>query len=101
MPSPFGHALAGAAAVWCVDLIPGHREWRTAPPGRPFFQRAGGMITGVCAGLAVLPDVDLLFNAHRSVTHSVIAVSIVTIIAALVTGWVTDRPAWRIALMCG
>jgi membrane-bound metal-dependent hydrolase YbcI (DUF457 family) len=101
MPSPFGHAIAGAAAAWCVDFLPGGREWRTAPAHAPLLQRAGGMTTAVCAGLAVLPDIDLLFDAHRSVTHSVTAVFFVTIIAAAVTGWVTDRPAWRIALMCG
>jgi membrane-bound metal-dependent hydrolase YbcI (DUF457 family) len=102
MPSPLGHALAGVAAAWCSDLIPGHREWRTAQRTASFFERAGGTFTAICAGLAVLPDIDLfLDDLHRSVTHSLTAVIITTIIAAVVTAWVTDRPAWRVALMCG
>src|SRR6185503_3929636 len=33
MPSPIGHALAGLAAAWAVDLIPGHRGRRAAAGG--------------------------------------------------------------------
>ena len=56
-----GHALAGIAAAWCVDLFPGHRVWRSAPPDAPFFERAGGAFTLVCAVLGAMPDGDLLF----------------------------------------
>jgi membrane-bound metal-dependent hydrolase YbcI (DUF457 family) len=108
MPSPLGHALAGLAAAWSADLMPGTRAWRTTAPGNPappaassLFDRAGGALTLVCVGLAVAPDLDLLFDAHRSVTHSLSAVAAITIIAAGVTGWVTPRPVWRVALMCG
>jgi membrane-bound metal-dependent hydrolase YbcI (DUF457 family) len=57
------------------------------------------------AALATLPDVDLVHSGwHRAVTHSVgavIGVIIVTIIATAVTGKVTPRGMWRIALVCG
>ena len=101
MPSPFGHALAGVAAAWTADLLPGRREGRVAASTASWFSRAGGGLTAICLGLAVVPDVDLAFQAHRSWTHSVTAVAIVTIIAAGVTAWVTRRPAWRVALTCG
>ena len=107
MPSPIGHALAGLAAAWSADLIPRERTWRTLTPGPPaaatasLFDRAGGALTLICMGLAVAPDLDLLFHAHRSVTHSLSAVAATTIVAAGVTGWVTRRPSWRVALMCG
>ena len=58
-------------------------------------------LTLVCIALAVLPDIDLLYPPmHRTATHSVGAVVLVTIIAAGVTGWVTGRINWRIALVC-
>ena len=52
----------------------------------------------------MLPDADLFLTTHRTVTHSVTAVALVTIVAAVVTGWVTRRPGLttgRVALMCG
>jgi membrane-bound metal-dependent hydrolase YbcI (DUF457 family) len=102
MPSPLGHALAGVVASWCADLVPCRREWRTAAPNAPFFEQAGGALTAICAGLAVSPDIDLFLGGpHRSISHSVSAVLVITIIAAVVTAWVTDRPVWRAALMCG
>ena len=101
MPSPIGHALAGLAAALGADLVPGRRAWRTAPPSASLFLRAGGTLTVICLALAVFPDIDLLFRAHRSVTHSVTAVAIVTIIAGVVTDRVTQRPVARVALMCG
>lgn len=77
MPSPIGHALAGVAVAWTGDR----------------------RLTLVCAGLGVLPDIDLLFPAaHRSYSHSLTAVLVVTIVAAAVTGKVTR---WRTALVCG
>jgi inner membrane protein len=53
----------------------------------------------ICAVLAALPDIDLVLPGfHRTSTHSVTAVVIVTIIAAAVTAQVTR---WRTALVCG
>ena len=115
MPSPLGHAYGGIAAAWLLDLVPGHRSWRTPPPSASFFDRAGGTVTLVCAALGAAPDLDLSFVTHRTVTHSVTAVAAVIIIAAAVTGQVTRNAqsstfkvrrdvrstVGRVALMCG
>src|SRR6476620_812452 len=113
MPSPLGHALAGLAAAWGSDLVPGRRTPRTAPANASFFSRAGGWLTIACVGLAVLPDLDLASRAHRAFSHSVGAVIVVTISAAAVTVWVTRRTGHqtslgspglsivRVAIMCG
>ncbi len=102
MPSPVGHALAGVAAAWTADLIPGRRAWRTAGPSASFFARAGGGLTLLCAALGALPDLDLVLSRHRAITHSVGAILVVSIIAIGVTGWVTrSRPMIvRVTLMC-
>ena len=96
MPSPLGHALAGLATAWSADAV-------TRPSGLPLTTAAsmGGPLAAWCVLLAAIPDADLLFHTHRSVTHSVTAVALVTIVSAAVTGWVTRRPPWRIALTCG
>jgi LexA-binding, inner membrane-associated putative hydrolase len=82
MPSPIGHALGGAAVAWLTDLLPG-------PPV------ASRRVVVACAGLAVLPDADLLLPlAHRTVTHSVTAVAAVAllmIVASAVTGQVNGK----------
>jgi inner membrane protein len=84
MPSPIGHALAGVAVAWTFDR---RADWR---------------LTTVAAALAALPDADLLTPIrHRTVTHSIGAVIIVTIIAGVVTGQVTRRTVWRVSLVCG
>ena len=84
MPSPIGHALAGVAVVWTVT------------------PRAERRLMLAAAALAALPDVDLMHpDWHRAVTHSIGAVAVVTIITAVVTGWVTRRIAWRVVLVCG
>ena len=83
MSSPIGHALAGIAVAWAADLIPGDRAWRTAPAAAPWYLRAGDGLTLLCAGLGAAPDVDLLFVAHRTVTHSIGAVLFVGLFAAL------------------
>jgi membrane-bound metal-dependent hydrolase YbcI (DUF457 family) len=104
MPSPLGHALGGIAVSWAADLIPGPRAWRTTGREASFYRRAGGALTLTCAGLAMVPDADLFLSAHRTATHSISAVAIVTIVSAVVTGRVTRRPGFptaRVALMCG
>jgi inner membrane protein len=109
MPSPLGHALAGLAAAWGSDLVPNRHRPRSAPDSS-FFKRAGGWLTVGCVGLAVLPDLDLASQTHRSFSHSIGAVIVVTIIAGAVTGWVTRRTGHRtssglsiarVAAMCG
>ena len=99
MPTSIGHALAGAAAAWSVDLVPGRRAWRTAPPTASWYRRAGNGLTLVCAALAAVPDADLLFRLHRTFSHSIGAVVLVGILAAAI-GVLTNRPAVRLALMC-
>jgi len=77
MPSPVGHALAGISVVYAADLI-----------GR---RRSPRHLTAICAGLAMLPDADLLFpGTHRTVSHSVTAVAITFIVAMVVTGKVNQ-----------
>jgi hypothetical protein len=55
MPSPIGHVVAGVAAAWTADLIPGDREWRSAPGTAGWYARAGGGLTVVCGALAAAP----------------------------------------------
>jgi membrane-bound metal-dependent hydrolase YbcI (DUF457 family) len=99
MPSSVGHALAGVAAAWTADLVPGNRAWRTAPPQASWYRRAGDGLTLVCVALAVAPDLDLLLRSHRSYTHSIGAVVLSGLVAAIVAAR-CRRPVARIALMC-
>jgi hypothetical protein len=99
MPSPIGHALAGVAVAWTVDLVPGDRAWRTAPPAAPWYRRAGDGLTLACAGLGAAPDLDLAFIQHRTVTHSIGAVCFVALFAAALAAN-ARRPIGRVALMC-
>lgn len=99
MPTSIGHALAGAAAAWSADLVPGDRAWRTAPPSAPWYRRAGNGLTLTCAALGALPDADLLLHAHRTFSHSVGAVIVVGIVAAALAAK-AKRPIARVALMC-
>ena len=77
MPSPIGHLIAGAAI------------------GRAITPRKRPVIVA-CAILAAAPDLDLILpEAHRTGTHSFVAVALVTIVAIAVTGKVRrsgDRP---------
>jgi inner membrane protein len=83
MPSPIGHALAGVAVSWA---------------GVPSLDRR---VTLAAVSLAVLPDADLLLPGwHRTVSHSIGAVIVVTIIAAVVTGKVTRQSRARIVAVC-
>jgi membrane-bound metal-dependent hydrolase YbcI (DUF457 family) len=99
MPSPIGHALAGLAVAWAADLVPGNRAWRAAPQGASWFRRAGNGLTLACVGLAAAPDLDHLFVAHRTITHSIGAVTAVGLVAAAFAAN-AHRPIARIAAMC-
>src|ERR1700738_2286844 len=81
MPSPIGHALAGVAVAWSAEQRPGSAGLkRPLPLG----------VTLSCMALAVLPDADLLYMPiHRTMTHSIGATILVTIVAIAVTGKVT------------
>ena len=99
MPSPIGHALAGVAAAWTADLMPGRRAWRTAPSTASWYQRAGNGLTLLCAVLAASPDLDLLVRRHRTITHSIGAVILVALVAGVIAAH-RSRPISRVALMC-
>lgn len=99
MPSPIGHAIAGMAVAWTSDLVPGDRSWRTAPEGAPWYRRAGNGLTLACAAIAVAPDLDLLFVAHRTVTHSLSAVLFVGLFCAALAAN-AHRPIARVGWMC-
>ena len=103
MPSPLGHALGGIAAAWAIDLVPGRRPGPPAAPDTRVYDRLGGGLTLICAGLGAIADADLIFSAHRTASHSIAAAVLVTIVAAVVTGRVTRRglPVHRVAMMCG
>lgn len=108
MPSPVGHGLAGLAIALAGD--------RPAAAGS-FRQAITRPLTLVCVALATLPDADLLIPGfHRRATHSIAATIAVTIVAIVVTGWVTQRRQvlgsglqekpwlrridWRIVFLC-
>jgi membrane-bound metal-dependent hydrolase YbcI (DUF457 family) len=77
VPSPIGHALAGAAIAWSIR---GTTSWK---------------LPVACAVCAALPDIDLLYMpTHRTVTHSVPVAVLMTIVVAVVTGWVNPIRDW-------
>lgn len=83
MPSPIGHALAGAAIAWSFR--------GTSPAGRATVWK----LPLVCAICAALPDIDLLYMpTHRTATHSVPVAILLTIVAAGVTEWVNPVRDW-------
>ncbi len=87
MPSPFGHALAGLTIAYVVG-----RSDEDETFGEPSRHR----LPLVAAGIATLPDFDLLIpHFHRTATHSLAATAMVLIVVAAVTRKVTGRAAWR------
>jgi LexA-binding, inner membrane-associated putative hydrolase len=103
MPSPIGHSLAGLAVAWVADLVPGDRVWRAEPATASWYRRAGNGLSATCAMLAAAPDLDLLFKSHRTYTHSLGAVIVVGLLAALASvalRRVGPSHATRITLMC-
>jgi membrane-bound metal-dependent hydrolase YbcI (DUF457 family) len=91
--------MAGIAAAWTADLIPGQRDWRVVPESASRFRRAGGGLTLICAGLGAAPDLDLMFASHRTVTHSLGALLFVWLFAAAMAAH-AERPIVRVSLMC-
>ena len=82
MPSPVGHFLGGVIAGLAI-----------APPpaARGSAQRAVVRL-GL---LGVAPDVDFLFGAHSTYSHSIGAAAIVGAVA-----WTWGRPRWWVAAAC-
>jgi len=101
MPSPIGHALAGATAAWAADLVPGNRAWRTAPTSASWYRRAGDGLTLACVAIAIAPDLDLLLHTHRSFTHSVTAGVTAGVVAAFIARSLGRPAALRVGVMCG
>jgi membrane-bound metal-dependent hydrolase YbcI (DUF457 family) len=104
MPSPVGHALAGAAIAWSLD----HRNETESDGTCGALRLRSGrgqprphVLAWTCAALAVAPDLDLLGPwPHRTVTHSVLAVALMAIVSTIVTARVTGRLHWRVVLIC-
>lgn len=83
MPTPVGHALGGVAFGWLIA-------------GRP--DRSPTRRVALFATLGALPDIDLLFHAHSTYTHSLGAALIVALIAAIAS----PRPhRARFSIACG
>lgn len=92
MPSPLGHALAGAAAAWIIH----------APP------RAGGRLdrprllrqAALFGAIATVPDLDLLWGYHSGPTHGLgaaLVAGLVVWVAVRAYGW-RGVPGWRAGL---
>ncbi len=90
MPSPLGHALAGAAAGLLVGG-PGGLDRRPST-----IWRRGGAF-GI---LGALPDVDLVFRAHSGPTHSIGAAMILGAAVWLIARACSWREPLRLAIAC-
>jgi membrane-bound metal-dependent hydrolase YbcI (DUF457 family) len=82
MPSPVGHALAGAAAGLAVAGVPAGERPRAAWGRLAIF-----------GALGMLPDIDLLIGAHRGPSHSIGA----TLVIGLAALALTRRPGISLA----
>lgn len=71
MPTPVGHALGGLAVAWFAE----------AAARKPLLARR---VAVACAIVAVLPDLDILVDSHRTCTHSIGATAIAGAVAWLV-----------------
>lgn len=79
MPSPVAHGLAGIVSGWLID-----------PP--PRLDRRGMLQrSAMFAGVAMAPDLDLLFGAHSGPTHGLGA----AIVAGMLSWWVLRQLEWR------
>jgi membrane-bound metal-dependent hydrolase YbcI (DUF457 family) len=89
MPSPVGHALGGFAVGWLVT--------RSSRLDRPLLAAV------IFAALGVIADADLVFpGTHRLYSHSIGAVGLVGLLAALslrAAGRRVSEPADRLLLV--
>jgi membrane-bound metal-dependent hydrolase YbcI (DUF457 family) len=87
MPSPIGHAIAGISIAFAAD------------PDRRLSGRWPRLLL-TCSLLAALPDLDLIVpGAHRRISHSLLAVGVVAIAAAVITRVRAGRLDWRVTLV--
>ena len=95
MPSPIGHVLGGVAAGWLVagrsTAVPGH-----APRRRAWWTSGLRQQAAAFGLMGTAPDIDLLFGAHSTYTHSVGAVALTAVGALL---WTRARDP-RVAFAC-
>ena len=100
MPSPFGHALAGAATAWTADILRPLSRGAPRMHAAPWYKRAGGRFTLVCMALAAAPDLDLLLpGSHRTFTHSIIAAGVTGLVRAAIAAR-NRLPIVRVAVPC-
>jgi membrane-bound metal-dependent hydrolase YbcI (DUF457 family) len=103
MPSTIGHAIAGAAVAWTADAIgarptPGRDSHRS--PSAPVARSAPtAAMAFTCMAIAAAPDLDLLFQTHRTMTHSFGATIVVALLAAAIAAN-ARLPVVRVALVC-
>ncbi len=103
MPSPLGHAMAGAMTAWIAE------SWQQPSQPQPIpgatstpLDRLAFVATPLaiaCTVLAVIPDFDVFFHTHRTYSHSLGAAGIVWFAAALVA-WRLRLPVVKIATIC-
>jgi membrane-bound metal-dependent hydrolase YbcI (DUF457 family) len=97
MPSPVAHILTGLAIAVAAAPADPVRAVGTAPRAGPLIP-----VAVTCAALAALPDLDLLLaGTHRTASHSVVAVALVTFAAAAIAKGASVASARRIAVLCG
>ena len=94
MPTPIGHVLGGVAAGWVVaGRATGDRS-ASRTRARVRFAWGEACLFGA---LGAAPDLDLLFGAHSTYTHSIGAAALTALIAIL---WTRGRHV-RMGLACG
>ncbi len=103
MPSPLGHAMAGAMTAWIAETIQNRSDPQPVPLAGPsLVDRLASVVTPLavtCAVVAVSPDFDVFFHTHRTYSHSLGAAGLVWIVAALVA-WRLRLPVVKIATVC-
>jgi len=88
MPTPIGHALGGIAAGYLVTgLFAGGRAFIQTSVASKHSGKDTALLVGVVtlACLGMLPDIDLVFTAHREFTHSIGATLAVMAAATVLT----------------
>jgi inner membrane protein len=87
MPSPVGHALAGAAAAWLVCSLPPVRvslEPQTPRQGWRQILKRLLPLTLLFGAVGTLPDIDLAFGNHSGPTHGLGAAVLAGLVAWIV-----------------
>jgi len=98
MPSPIGHALGALAAGWAAMPSAPEAGERDGQERLAEARRRGLRRAALVVGVALLPDLDLLFGAHSQWTHSAGAVALVFLVAWLAGGRRHPRCAAALAL---